>query len=541
MRVAVGPSGDSLALPWRLATALLFGALTTLAHGPVHAWWFAPWCLAGWSLSLRPGRHLQNLALGFAFGVGWFTTGLWWIGAGLLRFTAAGALGSVAITMLLVIYLSGFPAIAGILLGMARNVTSAPGRWFLIAASWTGTAWLRATLFGGLPWMSVATGQLTGPLSGWAPIGGALLVEFVALLVAAALAELISALTHRPWNRRQVAGSVLAVGLVILSGLSLQTITWTHPAGGMSVRLAQGNLPQQDKFSVEGLRHAAQIYGAAIANSDAELTILPETAFPMTWDALPVELRHGIRRFASERRTTVLLGALVQEPSGSISNNLLVIRPGLSLGAPAKPGAAAYDDRYVKEHLVFVGEYLPESLSWLGRRLNVAYSSLASGYGSNHLLDIGSARIAAAICFESLFGGVNATRARDANLLVNISNFAWFTGTWAADQDLDVIRMRSLETGRWTARAANSGITAFINEQGDVVDALPPDVSAVLDGRVELRSGRTPYDRTGDLPVMLLCGLFLLVWTTLAAGHLSRGRRRPQVDCPAPGDRIERQ
>jgi apolipoprotein N-acyltransferase len=293
----------------------------------------------------------------------------------------------------------------------------------------------------------------------------------------------------------------------------------------MTVRLAQGNLPQQEKFSVEGLRHAAEVYGAAIARSDAELTILPETAFPMTWEALPMELRRNIRRFASEQTTTVLLGALTEEPSGSITNSLLVIRPGSPLAAQGDGRAALYDDRYVKEHLLFIGEYLPESLAWLGKRLNVAYSSLSAGPGPNHPIMIGSARIAPAICFESLFGAVIATHARDANLLVNISNFAWASGTWADDQDLDVIRMRALESGRWTARAANSGITALIDDQGTVVDALPQDVSSVLDGTVELRTGLTPYVRAGDLPIILICGASLLVSALIGAARSRAGRR----------------
>ena len=479
--------------------------------------------------------------LGFAFGVGWFTAGGWWIGAGLFRFTAAGAFGAIAITLLAVIYLSCFPAIAGLLIGAARCCTAWQARWLMIAASWTGTAWLRGTLFGGLPWMSVGTGQLTGPLSSWAPIGGGLSVEFVTLIVAAALVELICAGTRTPWDRRHAFWSILLVSLVFSASISLKTIGWTQPAGEMSVRLAQGNLPQQEKFSVQGLRHAAEVYGAAIAQSDAQITILPETAFPMTWEALPIELRHNIRRFASDRRTTVLLGALIQEPSGAITNNLLLVRPDSPQRARSDLSDTAYDDRYAKQHLLFIGEYLPESLHWLGRRLNVAYSSLSPSLrlGSNHLLEIRSAQIAPAICFESLFGSTIASNARYSNILVNISNFAWFTGTWAADQDLDVIRMRSLETGRWTARAANSGITALIDEKGDIVDVLPQDVAAVLDGRVELRAGLTPYDRAGDLPVILICGLSLLTWAARGSARSLTGRGY-QIDLPTPRNGVER-
>jgi apolipoprotein N-acyltransferase len=455
--------------------------------------------------------------------MGWFTAGLWWIGTGLFMFTAAGAFGAVAITMLLLMYLSCYPAIAGMLIGTIFNSCSWPARWLMVAASWTTTAWLRGTLFGGLPWLSVGIGQLSGPLSGWAPVGGSLLVEFTTLFVAAALADIIGACARPPWNRWQVSAAVLSIGVLILSGIYLKTIGWTQPMGELTVRLAQGNLPQQEKFSVEGLRHAGQVYGAAVAESDAQLTILPETAFPMTWEALPAELRRNLRRIGSEQGTAVMLGALMQEPSGSITNNLLLIRSEPRPGSATDTIDSGYDDRYVKRHLAFVGEYLPQSLSWLGRRLNVAYSSLSPGDGSIHSLNVESARIAPTICFESLFGAANAIHARDANLLVNVSNFAWFTGTWAGDQDLDVIRMRSLETGRWTARAANTGITAFVDDKGTVIDALPQEVSAVLDGRVELHAGLTPYVETGDQPIVAICGICLTVWAALARSRVARG------------------
>ena len=496
-----------------LGLALLFGALSTLAHGPIHAWWFAPWCIGGWFLLIRTRRHWLNASLGFAYGVGWFTAGLWWVGTGMFTLTSAGAAGAVGLTLLLVMYLSCFPAIAGMLLGVVLSGTNPLLRWFLAAAGWTLIAWLRATLFGGFPWMSVGTGQLTGPLSAWAPVGGCLLVEFTAILVAAALADLIAAITHSAWNSRPVTRPVLLIGGLMLVSMLVRVIEWTHPAGELTVRLVQGNLPQREKFSAEGLRRASEVYGAAIANSEARLTILPETAFPMTWQSLPAEFRRNIRRFGSERQTTIMLGSLVQERSGSLTNDLLLIRP---TGTLAIEGEAGFDDLYVKRHLLLVGEYLPQSLTWLGRHLNIAYSSLTPGAGATHALAVDAARIAPTICFESQFGSDNAMHARDANLFVNISNLSWFAGTWAIDEDLDVIRTRSLEAGRWTARVANSGITAIVDERGAVVDELPQDVSETLDGRVQLRTGLTPYDGAGDTPIIAICTAALLAWAIRA-------------------------
>jgi apolipoprotein N-acyltransferase len=143
--------------------------------------------------------------------------------------------------LLLATYLSCFPALAGMLLGALPLDVSWPARWLIVAASWTATAWLRGMLFGGLPWMSVGIGQLTGPLSGWAPVGGSLLVEFSALFIAAALADLFATCGRPTWPRWRAAAAALSIGAVILSGMYLQTIRWTRPTGELTVRLVQGS------------------------------------------------------------------------------------------------------------------------------------------------------------------------------------------------------------------------------------------------------------------------------------------------------------
>jgi apolipoprotein N-acyltransferase len=131
-------------------------------------------------------------------------------------------------------------------------------------------------------------------------------------------------------------------------------------------------------------------------------------------------------------------------------------------------------------------------------------------------------RLAPTICYEDAYGAEQLALARQATLLVNVSNDAWFGDSTAPHQHLEISRMRSLEVGRDTLRATNDGITALIDARGRVMARIPQFKQGVLTGAVQPRTGDTPYARVGNWAV-LLAALALL------AAALSFGRR-PHLD-----------
>ena len=102
--------------------------------------------------------------------------------------------------------------------------------------------------------------------------------------------------------------------------------------------------------------------------------------------------------------------------------------------------------------------------------------------------------IAGNICYEIAYSGLVAKQAKDAQLIVTVSNDSWFGATWAPWQHLQMAQMRALENGRPVARATNSGVSALIDYQGNIVKQLPQFVQSELEGFLELRSGRTPFN-----------------------------------------------
>jgi apolipoprotein N-acyltransferase len=124
-----------------------------------------------------------------------------------------------------------------------------------------------------------------------------------------------------------------------------------------------------------------------------------------------------------------------------------------------------------------------------------------------------------AICYEDIFGREMTSAFPAAQVLLNVSNLAWFGDSLAPEQHLQESQMRALETGRWMLRSTNTGATAAIDERGRIVSRLPNFSRGTLIALATPRKGSTPYTLMGDGPAILVAlGLML------AAGY--RARRR---------------
>jgi len=146
--------------------------------------------------------------------------------------------------------------------------------------------------------------------------------------------------------------------------------------------------------------------------------------------------------------------------------------------------------------------------------------------GGNHqpVLSAGGQKLGLTICYEDAFGSQQLEVLREATLLINVTNNAWYGDSTAPHQHLQIARMRALEAGRYLVRAANDGITAVIGPRGEVEARLPQFQQAVLRAQVQPMTGLTPYARVGNYPVVIGAAILLAlaVWRrrqgVLAAG-----------------------
>jgi len=162
------------------------------------------------------------------------------------------------------------------------------------------------------------------------------------------------------------------------------------------------------------------------------------------------------------------------------------------------------------------GEYFPvpdRVREWM-RMLSLPHSDLASGSENQPLIETpDGVRIAVAICYEDAYGAEQLDAMPAAGLLVNVSNDAWFGDSIAPHQHLQIARMRALEVGRYSVRATNTGISAFIGPDGRVLEAGPQFEPATMTRSVEQRRGSTPYAAAGNRPIVILCLLAIAaVW-----------------------------
>ena len=172
-----------------------------------------------------------------------------------------------------------------------------------------------------------------------------------------------------------------------------------------------------------------------------------------------------------------------------------------------------HHDRYYKKHLVPFGEYLPFD-AWLRPLLefiNIPMSNFSRGPHVKPIVQAAGEVIGVSVCYEDTFGEEVIMALPEAGVLVNISNDAWFGDSIAPHQHLQMARMRALETGRYMLRATNTGISAIINEKGDILDRSPLFKPYTLSGNAKIFSGLTPYAKFGDTPVIIFSLLSVLI------------------------------
>lgn len=444
--------------------------------------------------------HRDAASHGFWFGAGMFLCGTYWI---YLSVTGPGQaawwIGALLVVLLTLIMAAYMGLTAGL---MARLAHGEPW-WLLVVAPavWTAIEWLRGWLFSGFPWMSLGYSQIDTPLAGWAPALGIYGVSIMLLLSSVALLAAI---------RTQGGQRLLAAALFVLPwlcGALLGAVEWTQ-AEGSAVRttIIQAGIPQDEKWKPERRQPSKDFYyEQSRAHGNSQLVVWPEVAIPSVTE-LETEYIESVDQLARSAGQTILFGILEREREAggdaSIYNSLIL---------------AGRGDRqvYRKRHLVPFGEYFPVPAfvrEWMRMR-NLPFTDLRAGAAEQDLLRTADGTpLAVAICYEDSYGAEQLYALPEAALLINVSNDAWFGDSIAPHQHLQIARMRSLEVGRDTIRATNTGISAFIDAGGRLLQTGAQFQPVTMTAAVQPRAGETPYVRYGNWPVVSVCFLLIAVF-----------------------------
>jgi len=438
---------------------------------------------------------------GYAFGLGLFGAGVSWVYVSLHTFGAMPLPLAALATFLFCAFLALFPAVAGWL--QARIPAQAAVRaCLLIPAAWTLIEWLRSWIFTGFPWLSVGYASVGWPLQGYAPLLGVFGLSFMTVSLGG-MAWLL-------FQRQRLLVFATTFIAIIVAGQALRHVHWTEPAGEpVSAALLQGNIEQDLKFRPERYAAILATYVRLAEGAHAKLIVFPETSIPRFLDRIEPEFLEQLAGVARRNGGDLLLGVPYRTRGGEYFNSVI------SLGS-SPPQA------YHKSHLVPFGEFIPPGFGWVLGVLQVPLSDFSRGGHDQAPIAAAGQRVAVNVCYEDAFGNEIARRVREATILVNVSNVAWFGDSLAPAQHLQIARLRAVETGRMHLAATNTGITAAIDRDGRVLARLPQYTEGRLEVSAQGYAGATPYASYADWPVVIVSLLVLAGALLVARRALSR-------------------
>lgn len=532
-----------------LWSAPFVGAALSLAFAPFDWWPLAIVCPAFLFLAWRDASPKRAAQLGFLFTAGKYLAGTYWLYYSIHGIGKAPLWLTFFVMFAMVAILSSYTAFVGYALARWTNSASLPPRagegqdggeksrrfapsltlprlagegtliiryLLVLPSAWLLLEWFRGWFLSGFPWLALGYSHLDTALAGWAPVGGVYAMSFIVAVCAGAVALLVIGSM-----RTRVAAIAVAAALW-LAGFVLTKPVWTQTYGApVTAAVVQGAVPQDVKWTTDPNATVRLYHELTAPHLGKDIILWPESALPLLGHQA-LTILDPLSRAAHARGSRLLTGLVRYDFDRDKYYN----------------GLVALDEEtqwYYKRRLVPFGEFFPVPSfvrEWL-RLMNLPYSDITAGEEGQPALAVKKQKIAATICYEDAYGAEQLDVLKDATLLVNVTNDAWFGDSTAAHQHLQISRMRALEAGRPMLRAANDGVSAIIDARGEVKDTLPRFKPGVLTGVVQPRTGLTPYAVVGNLPIVVLCTLILMASIAPRVIALARRRRAAAVEAPA--------
>ena len=456
-------------------------------------------------------RSTRLFGLGIVTGVVYFAINLYWVGVVMGRYGGFSGWIAVAIAALLWFYLAMFVGLFSLTLGAAVRRFGVAGV-YAAPACWVAFEWVRSWFLGGFPWVMLGTSQArVAPVVQIASVVGVYGLSVLVALVSASAAAM--ALSRRRVHVVVAGGVAALLGVVAVFGLfrlASGSLVQTGPV--LRVGLLQGNVQQLEKWDAayrDGiLQRYLQLSRQAIGGG-ARLVIWPEASTPFLFEA-ESDLAAPIRRLAVESRTPFLIGSDEEEVNPAGGRNRLY-NAAVLVGSDGRSHGS-----YRKMNLVPFGEYVPlQRLLFFIGPLVEAVSDFSPGTDPV-VLDAEGARVSVSICYESIMPWLSrAFVERGSQLLVTITNDAWFGDSSAPYQHFDQGLIRAVEEGRFVVRAANTGISGVVDPYGRVLLTTRLFEAAAPTFDVRLLTGRTIYSYIGDVAAYF--SVIVTVWVVFVA------------------------
>ena len=480
---------------WELISPFA-GLLLTLAFSPFNYSYLAIVSLGFIFFAWLDCSVLRATIRGYLYGLGLFGSGISWVFISIHDYGGAPLFGAVLLTIAVVCFWSIFPALTAYLSVKITPVKHKNLVVWLPPIVWILVEYFRGYWFlNGFPWLQIAYTQLNMPLKGFVPIVG---VYGTGFLLALSIAFMVAGIERTIKYKYAVAIVIIIWG----SGEYLSTLKWSHVIGKpISVALIQGNVAQDQKWRPENrVKTLVNYRDMTEKHWDADIIIWPETAIPAYLAQVKKFYLDPLSAKAKQENTDLIVSLPARGKNNEFYNTVLTL--------------GKNEAQYNKNHLLPFGEYLPlQPLSGLVLdSLNIHLGDFTPGGDDQALLKAGGYPFSTSICYEDAFGDEAIRGMPEAAFLVNVTNDAWFGDSIEPHQHMQIAQMRALETGRYLLRVTNTGVTAIVSPDAEIIAQAPMFKQFILRGSILPMGGMTPYARVGDglIILILFFGLVLL-------------------------------
>lgn len=461
----------------------------------------------------------KSYAYGFISGFTGNVILLYWVVVAMNRYGGINIFVSIFALILLSLILSALYAGTFTLLIKLFWNTSSSGELLFIPVVWVLLEYIKTYLFSGFPWELLGYSQYNNlsliQISRFTAVYG---VSFLIMMFNTLVYEILlwwydirSVRTAKyPFLFTKTIIVLLLITGILIYGDTV--VNRTHNTienqdNTLEVSLIQGNIDQSQKWDPAYQNKTITDYFSltqkAYETARPELVVWPETATPFFFQSEP-SYAGRVSDFVRSLHSYLLFGSPAYHYADRgveyFNSAFLMGREGEIRG------------RYDKRHLVPFGEYLPlKHIFFFIKKLTGSIGDFTPGKGST-MLQFKNVKIGTLICYEIIFPQLCAEDARSgANLLVTITDDAWFGDTSAPYQHLSMAVFRAVETGRFLIRSANTGISAVISPTGKILASTKLFVPAFINYKVQLLDTNTFYTNHGDLFV-LLCGIVFFIF-----------------------------
>lgn len=428
----------------------------------------------------------------FLFGFSYFIFSTYWLYDVIILYSNVNSISAYILLTIFCVYLSLFIIFPSLIYYFSyKKLNNNLFALILFASSLTLFEILRAHLFSGFSWNNFGQVVLDTYFSSYLKVIGVYGCSLITLLLCVSIYCM----------KVNTRFCVIMFSLLLFIPFYENMVTFTKPQSNKTIiYILQSNIKQDSRWTKKSFIDAYNYYFETTKKIIIEenaaknyVVIWPEAAIPSLFKSYQPEIKKLYDEHGSNFE--LIIGAFYKEKN-KIYNSIINTKN---------------NDVYHKSHLVPFGEYMPlrNIFNFLYKKINVPMTDISSSSHSKKISSFGN-DIQVSICYESIFQHINILDNENINFYLNVTNDGWFGDTSAPIHHLDALRLRAIENERPFIRVATTGISAFINEHGDIISSLKLNKEGYMRIEVEPRIGKTFFSKHQNSTLYII--IFLIIF-----------------------------